>query len=247
MNDDRSLERFLADRLGDSGIPLPDAFYDDLHTFASRTRRRPHWLALIKEDPMRYRSRVAVGSPPARMTALAAVTMLVAILGAGAIVVGAQPSPSPLPDEAGASGLVTEEVEPGVERIISDGAGHDLEERHPTYRYDMDDVFVTPDGTVWLATSYRDTDNDANPPGGLVWALGQSGTAQYPGARFCFPGVPDNEEAPGVTCFDPATETQTRYLTGTSINAVAAAPDGTFWAVGSDGVENGGLYHITPE
>jgi hypothetical protein len=27
---------------------------------------------------------------------------------------------------------------------------------------------------------------------------------------------------------------------------VAAAPDGTFWAVGNDGAENGGLYHITP-
>jgi hypothetical protein len=36
----------------------------------------------------------------------------------------------------------------------------------------MDSVFVAPDGTFWLGTSYRDTDNDANPPGGLVWALG---------------------------------------------------------------------------
>ena len=29
---------------------------------------------------------------------------------------------------------MTEEVEPGVERIISDDAGHDLDETHPTYR-----------------------------------------------------------------------------------------------------------------
>lgn len=143
--------------------------------------------------------------------------------------------------------LVTEEVEPGVERIISDGAGHDLEKRHPTYRYDMDSVFVAPDGTVWLGTSYRETDNDANPPGGLVWALGQSGTTQYAPNRFCFPGEPDNPEGSGVTCYEPATDTQTRYLDGTHINAVAAAPDGTFWAVGNDGTENGGLYHITPE
>jgi hypothetical protein len=50
-----------------------------------------------------------------------------------------------------------------------------------------------------------------------------------------------------VTCWDPATETGTSYLAGTSINAVAAAPDGTWWAVGADGAENGGLYHITPE
>jgi hypothetical protein len=143
--------------------------------------------------------------------------------------------------------LVTEEVEPGVDRIISDGAGHDLEKRHPTYRYDMDSVFVAPDGTVWLGTSYRETDNDANPPGGLVWALGQSGTSQYAPKRFCFPGEPDNSEGSGVTCYEPATDTQTRYLEGTHINAVAAAPDGTFWAAGSHGTENGGLYHITPE
>jgi hypothetical protein len=147
--------------------------------------------------------------------------------------------------------MVTEEVEPGVERIMSDGAGHDLEEKHPTYRYDMDGVFVAPDGTVWLTTSYRETDNDANPPGALVWALGQSETPQYTSARFCFRGALANglylEDAPGVTCFDPATETETRYLTTTDINAVAAAPDGTFWAVGADGFENGGLYHITPE
>ena len=145
-----------------------------------------------------------------------------------------------------AASLVTEEAEPGVVRIISDGAGHDLDKRHPTYRYDMDSVFVAPDGTVWLGTSYRDTDNDANPPGGLVWAVGQSGTTQYTPKRFCFAGEPDNPEGSGVTCIDRATETRTRYLEGTHINAVAAAPDGTFWAAGDDGTENGGLYHITP-
>jgi len=146
-----------------------------------------------------------------------------------------------------ADGLVTEDVEPGVVRVISDGAGHDLEETHPTYRYDMDSVFVAPDGTVWLSSSYRDTDNEANPGGGLVWALGQSGTPQYPAGVFCFRGafVGDsyNEDAFGATCFDPDTGTETRYLTSTHLNAVAAAPDGTFWAVAG----GGGLYHITPE
>ena len=76
-----------------------------------------------------------------------------------------------LAQDDGLAGLVTEEVEPGVERVISDGAGNDLEEKHPSCRYDMDGVFVAPDGTVWLTTSYRGTDNDANPPGALVWAL----------------------------------------------------------------------------
>lgn len=168
-----------------------------------------------------------------------AMPVLVAILVAGAAACSA-PSPS--------ADLVTEEVEPGVERIRSDGAGHDLEERHPTFRYDMDDVYVTPEGTVWVSSTYSQTDNEANPPGGLVWALGQSETYQNSAERFCFPGERDNPQRSddGVTCFDSA-GTQTRYLVGTHINAVAAAPDGTFWAVGSDGAENGGLYHITPE
>ncbi len=110
----------------------------------------------------------------------------------------------------------------------------------------MDNVYVTRDGTVWVSSSYSGTDNEANPPGGLVWALGQCETSQFSSERFCFPGEPDNPEASGVTCFDPAGP-PTRYLVGTQINAVAPAPDGTFWAVGADGAENGGLYHITPE
>lgn len=146
--------------------------------------------------------------------------------------------------ETDTAGLVTEEVEPGVERIRSDGAGHDLEERHPTFRYDMDDVFVAPDGTVWVSSTYHGSDNAANPQGGLVWALGQSETPQYSVEVFCFPGDIDRPEASGVTCLE--NDTPTRYLVGTKINAVAAAPDGTYWAVGNDGAENGGLYHITP-
>ncbi len=141
-------------------------------------------------------------------------------------------------DEAG---LVTEEVEPGVERIIRDDAGHDLDAKHPTYRYDMDSVLVAPDGTVWLSSSYRDTDNDVNAYGPLVWALGQAGTPQFSFDVFC------GTDGYGVTCFDPATETETTYLAGTPINQVALAPDGTYWAVGNHGGENGGLYHITFE
>ena len=191
-----------------------------------------------------------------------AMPVLVAILVAGAAACGAPspsaspsgetdtasaPSPSASPSgETDTADLVTEEVEPGVERIRSDGAGHDLEERHPKFRYDMDDVYVTPDGTVWLSSTYSDTDNEANPPGGLVWALGQSETSQYPAAVSASPAS-QKPEALGVTCFETATDTPTRYLADTEINAVAAAPDGTFWAVGGDGAENGGLYHITPE
>ena len=132
-----------------------------------------------------------------------AMPVLVAVLVAGAAACNA-PSPSASPSgETATADLVTEEVEPGVERIRSDGAGHDLEERHPTFRYDMDNVYVTPDGTVWLSSTYSDTDNEANPPGGLVWALGQSETSQYSSRAFLLPRrTSDNPEALGVTCFE---------------------------------------------
>ena len=147
-------------------------------------------------------------------------------------------------DQSAPAGPVTEEVEPGVVRIVDDGAGHDLEEKHPRYPYDMDNVYVTPDGTVWVSSSYRDTDNDANGPGnGLVWAVGQPGTARYPAAPLCFRGTFENPAISGVTCYDLVADTETTYLAGKRMNAVAPAPDGTYWAVGHDG----GLFHITPQ
>jgi hypothetical protein len=44
----------------------------------------------------------------------------------------------------------------------------------------------------------------------------------------------------GVACDDGL------YLEGTIINQVAAAPDGSIWAVGSFEGEGGGLYRISP-
>ena len=78
-------------------------------------------------------------------------------------------------DEADTLGLVTEEVEPGVERIISDSAGHDLDETHPTNRYDTDGIAITADGTVWLTTTFHGSDN-TDYESSFIWALGQPGT-----------------------------------------------------------------------
>jgi hypothetical protein len=203
--------------------------------------------------------------------------------------------------EAGPDGLVTEEVEPGVERIIRDDAGHDLDEKHPTYRYDMDHLAIAPDGTVWLSTSYSRSDNQANAATGSpgVWALGRPGS--YPvryenppveGTTYLYVGSDEAEsslvtveamrsealEIPvlggeprgrptesvgagivvarpdgdhtcqnlglAVKCLDPARR-ETFYLVGTSINQIAAAPDGTLWVVGGYAGDNGGLYRIT--
>lgn len=105
MNEHVDIELTVAQHIEGVGVgPPSDAFYDGLLTRAGRTRQRPRWLAMLKEPPMRYRSRVAFGSPTARVAALAAVTMLVTILGAGALVAAQSPSPAPQPlDPMGAS------------------------------------------------------------------------------------------------------------------------------------------------
>jgi hypothetical protein len=101
-----------------------------------------------------------------RLSLVGTVTM--ALLGwpGSAVVVAAQ-------EEADAPQLVIEEVEPGVERIISDGFGHDLDETHPNHRYDMDGIAVAPDGVVWLTTTHHGSDN---PGGPHLWVLGQPDT-----------------------------------------------------------------------
>jgi hypothetical protein len=170
-----------------------------------------------------------------------AVPVLIAVLAGSAIGVNATDNTEP--DDTELDGLVTEGVEPGVERIISDGAGHDLDEGHPDFRYDMDDVAVMPDGAIWLWSSYHETDNDANPPGGLLWVLGEPGETTTPeSSLFCY--IPESHF--GVICWDPVEEMEVPYLGGVRINALAIAPDGTAWAVGEHDGENGALYHITP-
>jgi hypothetical protein len=171
-----------------------------------------------------------------------AVPVLIAVLAGSAVGVNATDDTDPDDTELD-GGLVTEEVEPGVERIISDGAGHDLDETHPDFRCDMDDIAIMPDGAIMLWSSYHDTDNDANPRGGLLWVLGEPGETTTPEPSvFCY--LPDSHF--GVVCFDPVKEMEVLLLEGVRINALAIAPDGTVWAVGGYDGENGGLYHITP-
>ena len=105
-----------------------------------------------------------------------AVPVLIAVLAGSAVGVTATDDTDP--DDTELDGLVTEEVEPGVERIISDDAGHDLDEKHPTYRYDMDDVFVTPDGTV--GSDHHAARHRRRPSGALLWALGEPGMSEPP-------------------------------------------------------------------
>jgi len=92
MNEDRSFERLFADRMhterGSAG--LPDAFYDEFRQRARGMRQRPRWLALIKESPMRTSNSLTVGSPTARVAAIMAATLLLALMVAGAGIAGSR-------------------------------------------------------------------------------------------------------------------------------------------------------------
>ncbi len=91
MNDHVDFERTVAGHIANEVIPRPsDAFYDELFTRAGHSRQRPEWLALIKEPPMRTNSRLAVGSPMARVAAIVVATILATMLVVSAGIAGAQ-------------------------------------------------------------------------------------------------------------------------------------------------------------
>jgi len=89
MSADRSLERQVTDAyVATAPSREPPDLLDHVLLTTSRTRQRPRWLALTKEPPMRISSQVAVGSPTARLAAILFATLLLAVLGAGAVVAG---------------------------------------------------------------------------------------------------------------------------------------------------------------
>ena len=91
MNENLSFERNVAEHIANEGVAPPsDAFYNELVTSADRHGQRPRWLALIKEPPMRIESRIAVGSPTARVAAIMVATLLLAISLAAAGLAGSR-------------------------------------------------------------------------------------------------------------------------------------------------------------
>ncbi len=109
-------------------------------------------------------------------------------------------SPAPTVTEQPIPGLVTDEIEPGVLRIVRDDAGHDLDERHPDFRYDLDGIAIGPDGTVWLRSTYHGSDNGAREPQDpFVWALSRPGVF----------GTTDGIPAGGETSLVPLTDGST--------------------------------------
>ena len=68
----------------------PQDLLDDVFLTTGRIRPRPRWLALIKEPPMRYSSRVAVGSPTVRLVTIAALTLVLLMASLAAVGIGAR-------------------------------------------------------------------------------------------------------------------------------------------------------------
>lgn len=89
MSDDVRFERLLADVLSDvAPTRVPDRLVPDILAAASHTRRRPRWLALATEPPMRRRAEVLVGSPTVRLAYPLLMAALLALLAVAARVVG---------------------------------------------------------------------------------------------------------------------------------------------------------------
>ncbi len=142
-------------------------------------------------------------------------------------------SPSPTTTEEPLSGMVTEEIEPGVFWVINDGV-RDL--AYPPRSFGSPRVDVTPDSSVWLSANdgkrglfrrgeepvfegvegFRSSFREVAPDGSL-WAIDHDWDFDRVGI-FSFDG-----EGRAV-----------RATTTNPLSALAAGPDGTVWVVAED-------------
>lgn len=122
MNKDFDFDRFVADQFAQAGGGVPPArFVDDILIEARRMRPLPRWLATIKEPPMRISSRVAVGSPMARIAAFVILLMILSALTAGAVVGGASLLVSPAPTTIAGNGLIAYDAAGDIWAVDPDG------------------------------------------------------------------------------------------------------------------------------
>ena len=91
MNEQQAFERLVADSVSGIGPLAPSAgAIERTISRAEGRRQRPRWLALIKQPPMRRASRIAVGSPTARVATVMLATILLALMLAAAAVAGSR-------------------------------------------------------------------------------------------------------------------------------------------------------------
>jgi len=136
-------------------------------------------------------------------------------------------SPSPMTTDELLTGMVTEEVEPGVLRVINDGV-RDLSSRDIGFRSHW--VDITPDGAVWLSgrdAMYRLGDEATFPvsddsgwpyldvgPDGSLWAIAPEYIQSFDGEMW--------------------TERSERTGDDLLLGSLAIGPDGTVWVAASD-------------
>jgi hypothetical protein len=91
MNVDHDLEREIVSVLTEAApVRPPEHLLSSVITSARKKRRWPRWYALVKEPTMHSDSRLTVGSPTARIAAVMAATLLLALLIAGAGIAGSR-------------------------------------------------------------------------------------------------------------------------------------------------------------
>ncbi len=181
--------------------------------------------------------RRATGRPRPTSTAngLIAAIALVA-LGTGALFfaasLGPSPavSPSPSPTWTPPSGLVTEEVAPGVLRVVRDSAGHDLES------LGVDDIAIGADGAVWMAGTSS------------LFRLGQPGVAPvrgYPSYRN-LTVADDGTVWMGSSNANSYDGERWRSARG-NVDWWAVRPDGTVWGSGPTRASSAGMSRSRPD
>lgn len=132
------------------------------------------------------------------------------------------PSPATTPDRLRAmpspsAGLVTEPVAPGVVRVLSDGAGHDLAS------LGVDDIAVGADGAVWMTASSG------------LFRLGQPGMAPVRGDPSYRNLTVANDGTVWAGVGDPSSYDGERWSSSPGYVARwAVRPDGTVWGVRPD-------------
>jgi len=160
--------------------------------------------------------------------------LVITLLAALAVPTAAQ---APTTTEDLFSGMVTEEVEPGVLRVVNDGV-RDL--WHPDDGYPSATVDITPDGSVWLSgggegahglfrLGWEPTFEDPSrwppylevAPDGSLWAIAW-----------------DSDDRDVILSFDgEGWTTRTTTTDGTpELGSLAVGPDGTVWATDNVGM-----------
>ena len=247
MNDGNDFERLVADRLADDGSGVVPARRITAHVGAhlDDTRQRPRWLALIKESPMRYESRLAVGSPAARAAAILAATMLMALTLVAAGVAGQRLLAADAVIVVAQDGSGDHETISAAVAAARDGA--EIRVRPGTYVENVvvidKDLTIAGDGDGDRADIVLELDPDA-PPADIDWStlldpgddpdvyalLVNGSNVSLSGITVAAP-----HEGAAIQAFGDGTVLDIADTTVHSLGEIAGGINAVFWLDGSAG------------